>query len=273
MIENKVWTGDCLNLMPLFDDKICDLIFADPPFNIGYNYDVYDDTLPLGEYEQWTRSWIAGCVRMLADHGSMWIAIGDERAGMVDTAARACGLHMRNWVIWQYTFGVHCTTKFGRNHTHLLYYTKSKNNFTFNSNQIRIESERQRIGDARASPHGRVPGDVWDFPRICGTHRERIKGHDCQMPEAILYRIIRACSDPGDLVFDPMCGTGTALAVAKKLGRRYVGFELSEDYANITRRRLDGGRTGSQEAGEHRPAEPAGQAKADQSGLRAQPGG
>src|SRR5205814_5633479 len=85
--------------------------------------------------------------------------------------------------------------------------------------------------------HFREDGDTWYVPRVCGTFRERT-GHPCQMPEAVLERIIRVASNPGDLVIDPFAGSGTTLAVAKRLRRRYLGVELSEDYAAAIERRL-----------------------------------
>jgi site-specific DNA-methyltransferase (adenine-specific) len=111
-------------------------------------------------------------------------------------------------------------------------------------------------GDARANPQGRLPDDTWIlrpqdlpegfepdentwyFPRVCGTFKERAGWHGCQMPEQLLGRIIRACSREGELVLDPFAGSGTTLAVAKKLRRRYLGFELSQQYAQQIRRRL-----------------------------------
>ena len=76
------------------------------------------------------------------------------------------------------------------------------------------------------------------MPRVCGTFKERT-GHPCQMPEAVLERIIRVASNPGDLVLDPFAGSGTTLAVAKRLGRQYLGIELSEEYAEAANDRLD----------------------------------
>ena len=98
-------------------------------------------------------------------------------------------------------------------------------------------AERQRLGDRRANPAGRVPGDVWEGPRLTGNNRERT-GHPCQMPESILERIIRAASNVGDLVFDPFAGSGTTLAVAKRLGRRWLGCEISPAYAAAATQRI-----------------------------------
>ncbi len=117
--------------------------------------------------------------------------------------------------------------------TGILYYTKHARRFTFNADTVRVESERQREG----------AGDVWQFPRVCGTVKERNKaGHGCQMPEALLERLIKATTNAGDLVVDPMCGTGTTLAVAQKLGRKWIGIELSESYAEAAREWCETGR-------------------------------
>ncbi len=121
-----------------------------------------------------------------------------------------------------------------------------------------MPSARQLIyADRRANPSGRLPDDTWILrpqdvpggfapdedtwyvPRVCGTFKERKGWHGCQMPEQVLGRIIRACSNPGDLVLDPFSGSGTTLAVARKLERRYLGFELSPEYAGRARQRLD----------------------------------
>ncbi len=235
-----------------------DLVFADPPFNIGYEYDVYEDRLEADRYLDWSRKWIGEVVRVLKPDGTFWLAIGDEFAAELKLIAqREYGLFCRNWVIWYYTFGVHCQNKFARSHTHLLYFVKDKQRFTFNADAIRVPSARQLVyADRRASPEGRVPDDTWIlrpqdlpegftaeedtwyFPRVCGTFRERRSWHSCQMPERLLGRIILACSRPGDLVLDPFAGSGTTLAVAKKLGRRFLGFEISPNYVEQIRRRL-----------------------------------
>jgi site-specific DNA-methyltransferase (adenine-specific) len=177
---------------------------------------------------------------------------------------------LRSWVIWYYTFGVNCTRKFNRSHAHLFYFVKDSKRFTFEDEAIRVPSARQLVyDDARANPRGRLPddtwilrpqdvpggfaadGDTWYFPRVCGTFKERAGWHGCQMPEQLLGRIIRACSRPGEVVLDPFAGSGTTLVVAKKLGRRYLGFELSPDYAAQVRARLDAATVGqSLEGGE-----------------------
>lgn len=230
--------GDCIQMMKKVRPKSIDLVFADPPFNIEYQYDEYQDNKDPHEYLQWTERWIKGIDRILKSTGSVFVAIGDEYVAPVKLILDTY-FTLRNWIIWHYTFGVYCQTKFGRDHAHILYYVRDPKSCTFNSDGIREPSARQlRYRDKRADSKGRVPGDVWTFPRVCGTFRERNKfGHKCQMPEGILERIIRATTKEGDCVFDPFGGTGTTAAVAKRLNRRYITSEISEAYvAGILRR-------------------------------------
>jgi site-specific DNA-methyltransferase (adenine-specific) len=234
-----------------------DLAFADPPFNIGYEYDVYHDKRAKADYLAWTDRWLAAVRRVLRPTGSFYVAIGDEFAAEIKVRLDGLGLEMRNWIVWHYTFGVHCKKKFTRSHAHIFYYVADAKAYTFNADTVRVPSARQTTyADRRANPLGRMPDDTWVLrpqedgrmfqpgedtwyvSRVCGTFKERT-GHPCQMPEALLERIIRVSSNPGDLVLDPFAGSGTTLAVAKKLGRRYLGIELSEEYAVGVRRRLD----------------------------------
>ena len=249
---------DCLAGMRELDPDVVDLAFADPPFNIGYQYDSYDDRLESEKYLDWCRLWTAEVVRVLKPSGTFWLAIGDEYAAelkvMLQQEHRLC---CRSWVVWYYTFGVNCKYKFSRSHAHLFHMVKDPKNFTFNVESIRVPSARQLVyGDGRANPAGRLPddtwilrpqdlpegfrsdGDTWYFPRVCGTFKERTGWHGCQMPEQLLGRILRACSREGDLVLDPFAGIGTTLAVAKKLGRRFLGFELSKEYSERIQHRL-----------------------------------
>ncbi|HOW73749.1 MAG TPA: site-specific DNA-methyltransferase [Phycisphaerae bacterium] len=254
----QVHEMDCVRGLAELEEGCVDLAFADPPFNIGYDYDVYDDSKESNAYLDWSRQWMAGVVRALKPTGTFWLAIGDEYAAELKLIAqRELGLTCRSWVIWYYTFGVNCKAKFSRSHAHLLYFIKNAKRFTFNDAAIRVPSARQLVyADTRANPSGRLPDDTWIlrpqdlpegfkpdedtwyFPRVCGTFKERQGWHGCQMPEQLLGRIIKACSDEGDLVLDPFGGSGTTLAVAKKLARCFVGFELSKEYADRIRARL-----------------------------------
>lgn len=237
-MENGVVVGNCLDVMPALEAGSVDLAICDPPFGIGLKYDSLDDRFGPGKYYDWTMKWQRSVKRILKPTGSIFVMIGDEYAAEVRLVMDHY-FHRRNWIIWSYSFGQHCSTKFGRSHTHIFYYTCDPKQFTFNADAVRVPSSRQtKYKDKRANPKGRVPGDVWDFPRICGTFKERA-GTPCQNPAVLVERIVKACSNPGDLVFDPFAGSCSTLVAAKKLGRRYFGVELSESYAAIGRSLLE----------------------------------
>ncbi len=282
--------GDCIKQMNAWPAQSIDLIFADPPYNIGYQYDQYEDKRDDAEYIQWTRDWIDGCAHLLKPTGSFYILIGDEYAAEtrmhLKKLERERKLVMRNWIIWHYTFGQNCRVKFNRSHAHLFYCVGSKifenggkvqtanMPFTFNRNEIAVPSARQTTyNDARANPSGKLPddtwylrpqetaadappddspwyfdpdGDTWYLSRLCGTFKERQGWHPCQLPEALLERIIKVSSNEGDLVFDPFTGSGTTLAVAARLKRDWLGCELSDDYAAKATERIEhAARTGT----------------------------
>ncbi|MEM9409581.1 MAG: DNA methyltransferase [Planctomycetota bacterium] len=259
LAKNNIYQGDCVELLQQLKPNSVDLVFADPPFNIGYQYDVYDDSKKATEYLDWCKTWIKGIKRCLKNDGTFWLAIGDEFAAELKIAAQSAGFRCRSWVIWYYTFGVNCSKGFSRSHTHLFHFVADPKHFTFNAvnPKIRVPSARQLVyGDQRANPNGRLPDntwilrpqdapdsfqpqhDTWFFPRVAGTFKEREGFHGCQMPEQLLGRIIRASSHPGDTVLDPFAGSGTTIAVAKKLGRQWLGFELSKDYATQIKKRM-----------------------------------
>lgn len=257
---DRVVQGDCIEALRCMPEGVVDLAFADPPFNIGYEYDVYHDQRGADDYLAWCRLWIGEMHRVLKPQGTFWLAIGDEFAAELKVLAqREIGFHCRSWVVWYYTFGVYCTKKFTRSHAHLFHFVRDPKRFTFNADdpRLRVPSARQLVyADARSNPKGRLPddtwilrpqdlpqgftpdSDTWYFSRVAGTFNERQGFHGCQMPEQLLGRILVASSNEGDLVLDPFAGSGTTLAVAKKLKRRYLGFELSPQYAEKIERRL-----------------------------------
>ena len=275
---STIAVGDCIQTMNVWPAGTVDLIFADPPYNIGYQYDQYEDKRDDGEYVQWTCDWIDACTRLLKPSGSLYVLIGDEYAAEtrvhLKKLEREKKLAFRNWIIWHYTFGQNTKVKFNRSHAHLFYCVGpgvfdskrigagkkgGKLNpadlpFTFNRQAIAIPSARMTTyGDKRANPIGKLPDDTWylrpqnamdageayfdpecdtwNVSRLCGTFKERVAWHPCQLPEALLERIIKLSSNEGDVVFDPFTGSGTTLAVAARLKRAWLGTELSDDYA------------------------------------------
>ncbi len=249
---NRIIAGDCIEILSDLDEPIADLIFADPPFNIGYKYDIYEDRKKYDDYYAWTEKWMRACVeKALKPAGSFWIAIGDEYAAEVRIIGNSLGLHLRNWIIWHYTFGQSTKRKFARSHAHLFYFVKDPKRFTFNDMAVRIPSARQTTyADKRANPKGKVPDDVWSFSRVCGTFKERVQWHPCQMPEKVLERIVKVSSKKGGLVLDPFSGSGTTCTVAARLGRSYLGIDVSEKYVAESTKRIaetiSGLRTGTE---------------------------
>jgi DNA modification methylase len=311
-VLNTIQLGDCIELMNARYEGSVDLVFADPPFNIGYDYDVYEDSKEHQKYIDWSADWMRAVYRVLKPNGTFWLSIGDEYAAELKIESLKAGFHCRSWVIWYYTFGVNCSKKFTRSHTHLLYFVKDPNNFTFREEDLenRVSSARELIyNDKRANSKGRLPDDTWIirpadaigemisdddeswypqlsslptdhdrtyilrphdlehsfapsentwyFPRVAGTFKERAGFHGCQMPEQLLGRIIRTCSNPGDIVLDPFSGSATTLAVAKKLGRRFIGFDISKAYVKYGLQRLSNIRVGDRLDGSPEPMKSA----------------
>lgn len=302
---NTIVCGDCVEQMRRLAAGSVDLVFADPPFNIGFSYDVYKDALPIEQYVGWSSRWMKQVHRILKNDGTFWLAIGDEYAAELKVEARKIGFHCRSWVIWYYTFGVNCSRKFTRSHAHLFHFVKDPENFVFRSDELsnRVPSARQLVyKDTRANSRGRLPDDTWIippagasgemmedspwmanvaiardndqtwtlrpqdiperlrpeedtwyFPRVAGTFKERAGFHGCQMPEQLLGRIIKTCSTDDAVVLDPFSGSATTVAVAKKLGRRFLAFDLSEEYVRLGQKRLEGIRVGDSLDGSPEP--------------------
>ncbi len=270
--EATAYVGDCREVVPqVVAPKSVDLIFADPPFNWKRGYDEWDDDLPRAEYMQFTRDWLNACADALADNGSFWVNIPDDSAADIVVHLRDhCKLHLINWCVWHYRFGQNTTQKFINSKVHALYFARHREVLnpappkrmrlakpggpgrTWNPAEILEISDRRAIyGDPRTESKKdgidaghRVPMDVWYgqyWGRIQGNNAERRGYHDNQLPEVYLERVIRACSNPGDLVMDPFLGSGTTGVVARALGRNFVGVEYSKANAQSACERIAAG--------------------------------
>ncbi|MBI1189415.1 MAG: site-specific DNA-methyltransferase [Tepidisphaera sp.] len=255
---SRVWVGDCRRILaslPEVQRGSVDLVFADPPFNWNRAYDKWDDSMPREDYLQFTREWLNLCRAALRPGGAFWINIPDDTAAEIvmhlktDAGPGQPALEMENWCIWHYRFGQNTKARFINSKVHALYFVKPGG---FNENQPGGRTWRpERVLEAsdRATtyfdprtlskkdgmPSGkRVPMDVWYgqyWGRIQGNNKERRPGHDNQLPEVYLARVILSCSNPGDLVLDPFLGSGTTGVIARALGRRFIGCEYSKDNA------------------------------------------
>jgi site-specific DNA-methyltransferase (adenine-specific) len=265
--EPEFVVGDCRRFMPERwpagspPSAKPKLVIVDSPYNYGEPYDVHDDDMEGEEFVDWCRGWLADVNgHALHPDGSVWLFWPDELVSFMDVyCQRELGWYRRSWVVWYYTFGV-CNSggkNFSRSHTHLLYYTKKKTKFTFHPEAVRVPSARQMVyNDRRAAAHGKMPDntwmllksqmdevfspdqDTWLQSRVCGTYDEREEDSPNQIPLPIMERIVLSTSDPGDLVFDPMCGSGTANLAAHVHGRPSVGVDVSAKYVANARERV-----------------------------------
>ncbi len=256
---DRLVNGDCLVELPKVESNSIDLVVCDPPYNLGVDYgDHYDDSKSPEEYLAWCEDWGDEVLRVLKPDGTFWLVIGENYASELDVMFRAqCGFHKQHRVIWHYTFGVNNPKRFTPSHVHLFHFTKHRTRFTFNAGEVKVPSARQLVyNDRRAKAGGRLPdnvwflrpqdagqdyfrpdSDVWHVPRVAGTFKERAR-FACQMPLPVLDRIVKVSSNPGEIVLDPMSGSGTTLVSAARLGRRYYGIELSEKSCDVARSRL-----------------------------------
>jgi len=219
------------------------LIFADPPYNVGVDYGdgPTADRMTDEAYLQFTSEWLAVCHARLADDGTLWVLIGDEYAAEMGCLLREHGFHRRAWVKWYETFGVNCANNFNRCSRHLFYCVKDPGHFVFHPEVVTRPSDRQtKYGDARADPGGKLWDDVWQISRLVGTAKERIPDFPTQLPLALLRPIVGCSSDPGDLVLDPFCGSGTTGVAAVGAGRRFVGIDRQQRFVDLATLRMKG---------------------------------
>ncbi|NDG19432.1 MAG: site-specific DNA-methyltransferase [Betaproteobacteria bacterium] len=217
------------------------LIFTDPPYNIGIDYGggAKADRLDDDEYMSWFSNWLALCWECLTEDGSAWVMIGDEYAAEYAVAIKEAGFTIRSWIKWYETFGVNCSNKFNRTSRHIFYAVKDPSSFVFNQEAVTRPSDRQtKYGDSRAASGGKLWDDVWQIPRLTGTCSERIPDFPTQLPLALVEPIVLCASMPGDLVVDPFNGSGTTGVASVRNGRKYIGIEKSEAFADIATKRI-----------------------------------
>ena len=244
----QVYVGDCRDVLGELVPSIrgtVDMVFADPPFNWNRAYDKWHDAMPDAEYLEFTYAWLDLCAESLRPGGAMWVNIPDDWAAEIVVHMKQRHFSLVNWCIWHYRFGQNLTERFINSKVHALYFLKpekGEQKRTWNADEVLEMSDRAAIyGDPRTQskkdgmpPGLRVPMDVWYgqyWGRIQGNNKERRVGHDNQLPELYLERVVRSTSNAGDLVMDPFLGSGTTGVVARHLGRRFIGVEYSVDNA------------------------------------------
>lgn len=225
-------------------DKFCvdqkdrpKLTFLDPPDNIGLDYNGYSDNLDTMQYEGLLGGWLTKACRIT--DGPVFISFNEHWTHVIEGTIEANKEEIKlvQRLYWSYTFGQNCRKKY----TPCIRPIYWLNDDTIYPDTIKVPSARQvKYKDKRAKAGGRLPSNVWDFSRICGTFKERRPHVPTQHPEALMRRIILGHSQPGELVLDPFCGTGTTAIVCKREGRRCLTMDVDQSYVDKAIEYLDG---------------------------------
>lgn len=245
--DHKLILGDVLEVLgSKIPDNSIDLIFADPPYNIGKDFNGFKDKWEFeNDYLEWSYSWLNLCVKKLKHNGSLYLMASTQSMPYFDLYLRD-RLTILSRIVWYYdSSGVQAKNFYGSLYEPILYCVKDKRNYTFNSSDILVEAKtgsvRKLIDYRKATPSvynsKKVPGNVWEFPRVRYRMPE-YEEHPTQKPTSLLERIIKASSNEGDVVLDIFSGTFTTSFVAKQLNRKSIGIELQEKYLQIGLRRL-----------------------------------
>jgi site-specific DNA-methyltransferase (adenine-specific) len=244
---NTILHGDCTEVLSTLPENSIDLIFADPPYNLQLQNDLYRPNLSkvdavvdgwdkfscFAEYDQFTRQWLSACRRVLKDSGTLWVIGSYHNIFRVGAILQDLDFWILNDVIWLKTNPMpnFRGVRFTNAHETLIWAQKKQGaKYTFNHQDMKaLNDDLQMRSD-------------WVIPLATGQERIKINGekaHATQKPEGLLYRVILSSSSPGDVVLDPFFGSGTTGAVAKKLGRNWIGIERDEKYIPMAQNRID----------------------------------
>ncbi|WP_417461368.1 site-specific DNA-methyltransferase [Kordiimonas sp.] len=246
---NKIVQGDCIDVMNALPEKSVDVIFADPPYNMQLKetlsrpdnskvdgvHDAWDKFSSFNAYDEFTYRWLAAARRCLKDTGTIWVIGSYHNIFRVGTALQNLEYWVLNDVIWRKSNPMpnFRGTRFTNAHETLIWAAKSadKGGYTFNYDAMKAMNEDTQMRSD------------WVLPICSGKERLKSgdkKAHATQKPESLLYRVLMSSTKPGDVVLDPFFGTGTTGAVAKMLGRNYIGIERETDYIKVARERIAG---------------------------------
>jgi site-specific DNA-methyltransferase (adenine-specific) len=241
---NQILLGDCLELFKGIPDNSVDMSFADPPFNLKKRYTSYNDSLEFQEYLGWCEKWIAEMVRVTKPTGSIFLHNIPKWLTYYATYLNKYA-YFRHWISWDAPTAP-MGTSLQPSHYGILFYSKGLKGTKIN--ELRYPHKRDRksgclIKDyggkkGKLHPYGPLVSDVWtDIHRI--KHNKNRDPHPCQLPIHLLDRLILLATDEKDIVLDPFSGTGTTAISAKRLGRKYIGFELDPQYVEISQDKLN----------------------------------
>jgi modification methylase len=245
---DQVVVGDCRDVLATLPAKSVDLIFADPPYNLQLQQelwrpnmtrvdavdDAWDQFEDFAAYDRFTEAWLIACRRVLKDTGALWVIGSYHNIYRVGKIMMDLGYWILNDLSWIKTNPLpqFRGVRFTNAHETLLWAKKSRTQkqYTFNYHAMKhLNDEKQMRSD-------------WEIPLCTGAERLKVDGqkaHPTQKPEALLYRVLLATSNPGDVVLDPFFGTGTTGAVARRLGRLWIGIERESSYVKVARERIE----------------------------------
>ena len=244
-----VYRGDALELLDKLPKSLIDLTITSPPYNIGKQYETKRD---LDDYVDWCQQWIKLIHGITGPVGAFWLNVGYLS---VAGKAKAMPIPYLLWdrvdfflvqeIVWNYGAGVAARRSFSPRNEKFLWYVKSEDDYVFHLDAVRDPDVKyplqKKNGKLKCNPLGKNPTDVWQFPKVTsGRNRSSVERtpHPAQFPLAVVDRIVKACSRPGDVVLDPFLGSGTTAEAALRNGRSVVGFEIREDYVEIARKRV-----------------------------------
>lgn len=244
---DQILHGDCIEVLKSLPENSVDLIFADPPYNLQLNHDLYrpdmskvdavndhwDKFSGFAEYDEFTRQWLSACQCVLKDTGTIWVIGSYHNIYRVGSIMQDLGFWILNDILWikNNPMPNFRGVRFTNAHETMIWAQKKQGaKYTFNHKSMKaLNDDLQMRSD-------------WNLPLATGKQRIKTNGtkaHSTQKPEALLYRVIMASSHPGDVVLDPFFGSGTTGAVAKKLGRNWIGIERDKKYIKVARKRIE----------------------------------
>ncbi len=249
---NKILRGDSIEILELLPANSIDLVFADPPYYLQLENDLWrpnstkvdnvndswDKFNNFEDYDNFSRAWLMACKRVLKDTGTIWVIGSYHNIFRVGTIIQDLGFWILNDIIWVKANPMpnFRGVRFTNAHETLIWAQKIKGEkYTFNHKTMKALN-----GDLQM----RSDWDLWPLSLATGKERIKlksngIKAHSTQKPESLLYRVIMASTNPGDIILDPFFGSGTTGAVAKRLGRNWIGIEKDKKYINIAQRRIN----------------------------------
>lgn len=236
IIDNqRIICGDAIEVLRQFEDESIDLIVTDPPYNLNKDYGKSQDNLEFDEYIYFSKKWLSESKRVLKKNGTIYVFMGMRYISYIySILEKDLGLFFNSWITWYYTQGIGKIKGFSPRHDDILMFTKSKKDFIFNIDDIRVPQKFYRsINNMR----GANPGNVWEFSHMhyCNIKRQE---HPTQKPEGLYERMILASSNKGDVVLDLFGGSGTCVHVCQHTERKGISIELNPEYCKITEKRL-----------------------------------